>query len=148
MGAVALDAGSLHDARLGVADDAPPVEFGELMDRPLTLAPAQTTQRLALELISRAAVRSPGEGIVAVLAHLDAGPTGQAQLLADVVQERGRDAERHLARRGRDRLVDGEARLLHALDVPAILPGGLLEQLRLLRGAIQGVGADQAGGQQ
>src|SRR4051794_24925120 len=91
VGAVALDAGALHDARLSVADDAPPTHFGELMDRLLPLAPAQTPQRLALELIPRAAVGSPRERVIAVLAHLDASPTCQGQLMADVVQERGRD---------------------------------------------------------
>src|SRR4051812_9683019 len=68
--AVALDTGSLHDPRLSVADDAPPTHFGELMDRHPPLAPTQTPQRLAFELIPRAAVGSPGERVVAVLAHL------------------------------------------------------------------------------
>ena len=45
-------------------------------------------------------------------------------------------------------LLTGKFALLHALDVPAVLLGGLLQQLGLLRGALQGVGADQPGRQQ
>ena len=41
-----------------------------------------------------------------------------AQLLADVVQEGCRDAERHGTRRGRDCLVDRKMRPLYTLDVP------------------------------
>src|SRR5256885_528417 len=118
-----------------------PTHFRELMDRRPPLALAQTPQSLALELIPRAAVGSPREREVAVLAHLDTCPTCPAQLLTDVVQKCGRDAERHGAGRGRDCLVDRKARLLHALDVLAVLPGGFLEQLGLLRGAFQRVGA-------
>ena len=36
-------------------------------------------------------------------------------------------------------------RLGHALDVPAVLPGGFLQQLRLLRGAFQGDWSGPAG---
>src|SRR5262245_66237054 len=103
---MALDAGALHDSRLSVTDNALPSHFGELMDRLPPLAQTQTPQRLTLELIPRASVGSPGKRVVAVLTHLNACATYLAQLLADVVQERGRDADRHGARRGRDRFID------------------------------------------
>src|SRR5262245_48721088 len=95
MSVVALDAGALHDAPLGVADNALAADLGELMDGFLPLALAQTQQRHALELISRAPIVSPGKREVAELAYLDACLARLAQLLANVVQERCRDAERH-----------------------------------------------------
>src|SRR5262249_36028415 len=148
VGVVTLDAGALHNARLGVANDPLPAEFGELVDRLLPLALAQTQERHALELIPWAAVGPPGARFVAVLSHLHAGPARLGQLLADVVQEGCRDAERHGIRRGWDGLVNRIIRLLHTLDNPAVLPGGFLQQLRLLGGTLQGAGADQPGGQQ
>ena len=75
--AVAFDAGRLHDAHLSVADNAPPTQLGELMDRLPPLALAQTPQQLALEFIPRPAVGSPRERVVAVLTHLDACPPCQ-----------------------------------------------------------------------
>src|SRR5262249_58229824 len=101
-------------------------------------------QRLALELIPRAA-GPPGKRVVAVLAHLHAGLPRLAQLLADVVQEGRRDAERHRTRRGRDRLVDRKMRLLHTLDDPAVLLVGLLQELLLLGGPLQRAATEQAG---
>src|SRR5262249_52280616 len=67
---VALDAGALHDPRLGVAHHALPIDLGKLMDCFLPLALAQAPQSLALEVIPRAAVGSPRKGVLTVLAHL------------------------------------------------------------------------------
>ena len=47
--------------------------------------------------------------------------------LANVVQKRSGNAERHRARRGRDGFVDRIVRLRHTLDVPAVLLGGFLQ---------------------
>src|SRR5262249_51110986 len=90
---VALDAGALHDACLGVTDDALAVDLGELVDRLLSPAQAQPPQRLALEVVPGSAVGPPGERVVAVLTHLDAGLARLVQLLADSVPERRRDAQ-------------------------------------------------------
>src|SRR5262249_46096691 len=107
----------------------------------LPLALAHTQQGLAFEVIAGTAVGPPGERVVAVLPHFDPCLARLAQLLADIVQERGRDAQRHGTRRGRDRLVDREPRLLAAVDVPPDLPGGLPQRLGLLGGAARGFGA-------
>ena len=82
-------------------------------------------------LVPRAAVRSPGKWRVAVLAHPHAGPAHLGELLADVVQEGGRDGERHGAGRGRNHFfVDTVICFRHALDVSAVLLGGFFQQLR------------------
>jgi hypothetical protein len=65
------------------------------------------------------------------------------QLLADVVQERGRDAQRDRARRGRDRLVDRIVGVFDPGHDPAVLVVGRFQQLRLLGGTLQGGGPDQ-----
>jgi hypothetical protein len=91
------------------------------MDRRLPLAFAQALQRRALELIARAGIGSPRKRVVAVLVHFDAGLTCLSQLLADVVQERRRDAERYRSGRGRDHFIDRIVRLLDPSDDLAIL---------------------------
>src|SRR5262245_61699289 len=98
---MAFDARLLHDPRLGETDDTLPVDLGEFMNRLFPLALPQTHESRALEIIPWAAVGSPGKWVIAILSHLDAGLARLGQLLADVVQKRGRDAERHRARRGR-----------------------------------------------
>src|SRR5262245_60603138 len=92
---VTIDARLLHDAGLGVTNDGLAVDLSKFMGclSPLTLP--QAPQRLALEVIVGSSVAPPRKRSVAVLPHANAGFAVLVKLFTDVVQKRGRNAERN-----------------------------------------------------
>src|SRR5262245_26721017 len=111
MGIVAVHARLLHDAGLSIAHNALSIHFGTFSGSFLSVAFAEDAKSITFKIVVGPAVFSPGEWVIAVLTHFDARATHAGQLLSDIMQESGGDAQRNSAGCRREHFVYGKVRL-------------------------------------